>query len=582
MSDADHDALRKGARVEEYRILRVLGRGGFGITYLAFDLNLNGPVALKEYFPAGHARRLDDGSVGPASPDNRSVFDWGLKSFLAEAQAIHRLQHPNVVRALRYFQARGGAFIVMEYVEGDSLAKVLKDRSGLTFAEWHPLFEKLLDGLEHVHDHEYLHRDLKPGNIVVRDADGAPVLIDFGSARIATGERTNTQMVTDGYAPIEQYGSRKQGPPADLYALAAVSYRALLSERPPTAPDRVTNDTIARLEDRVNGAERGWLAALDRCLAIQPKDRPQSVAALRKALRKRSVSASSPAVEKYRRRFERPKSGRGKALVAPLSPPFDDWAVRRWVGRRTSGAMSAAAFAPFHRFRGTDAGDMPLFQRRVENEAEGLAWLLELEENGSIEEVARGRIESVVGSSEGREPPSSKSPPSRPPPRPPDRPAGPTVDGASGPRDPRIVIESSTGSRVMSLSEWDRQLQEKREKEVMEGVQSTGKVVLALWYASPVAAAMCDSGGEDGIWLVAIAGLLAAIIACANAFAVSKREGVLMLATFAVLLGVGILGVQQESVWVLMVLYLLGGAAVWWVGTRHVRKQQSAEGGSAA
>ena len=174
MSDADHDALQKGARIKEYRILRVLGRGGFGITYLGFDLNLNGPVALKEYFPAGHARRLDDGSVGPASPDNRSLFDWGLTSFLAEAQAIHRLRHPNVVRALRYFQARGGAFIVMEYVEGDSLAKVLKDRSGLTFAEWHPLFEKLLDGLEHVHDHEYLHRDLKPGNIVVRDADGAP------------------------------------------------------------------------------------------------------------------------------------------------------------------------------------------------------------------------------------------------------------------------------------------------------------------------------------------------------------------------------------------------------------------------
>ena len=581
MSDADHDALRKGARVKEYRILRVLGRGGFGITYLAFDLNLNGPVALKEYFPDGYARRLADGSVGPASSDSQGVFAWGLKTFLAEAQAIHRLRHPNVVRALRYFEARGGAFIVMEYVEGDSLAKILKDRAALTFTEWCPLLEKLLDGLEHVHDHDCLHRDLKPGNIMVRDAGGAPVLIDFGSARIAAGERTNTQMVTHGYAPIEQYGEGKQRPPADLYALAAVSYRALLGERPPIAPDRVTNDTIARLEERVNGADRSWLAALDRCLAIQPKDRPQSVAALRKALRKRSVSVNSPAVEKYRQRFERPKSGRGKALVTPLSPPFDDWAVRRWVGRRTSGAMSAAVFAPFHRILGTDAGDKPLFQKRVDSEAEGLAWLLELEENGSIEEVARGRIESVVGPPEGRGPPSPKSPPSGRPPSHRDPQAGPAVDGKSGPRDPRIVIRTSAGSSVTTLSELKRQLREKREKEVEEKVQTTGKVVLALCYGSPIAAAMCDSGG-DGIWLVAIAGLVTAVIASAAAFEVSKQHGFVMLATFAVLCGVGVLGVQQESAWALVALYFFGGASVWWVGTRHCWRRHSTEGGSAA
>ena len=284
MSPNDHDAFPEGARVHEYRIVRVLGRGGFGITYLAFDLNLNGPVALKEYFPAGRARRLVHGSVGPASPENRAVFEWGRKSFLAEAQAVHRLRHPNVVRAHRYFEDRGSVFIVMEYVEGDSLAKILKDRGKLTFSEWAPLLDQLLAGLEHVHDREYLHRDLKPGNIVIRDTDGAPVLIDFGSARIAAGERTNTQTVTDGYAPIEQYGKKEQGPPADLYALAAVSYRVLLGERPPSAPDRVTNDTIGRLAERVREAEPGWLAALDHCLAIHPQDRPQSVTEFRRVI----------------------------------------------------------------------------------------------------------------------------------------------------------------------------------------------------------------------------------------------------------------------------------------------------------
>lgn len=558
--------------------MRVLGRGGFGITYLAFDLNLNGPVALKEYFPAGYARRLDDGSVGPASPESRPIFDWGLKSFLAEAQAIHRLRHPNVVRAQRYFEAGGGAFIVMEYVEGDSLAKILMDRPALTATEWRPLFEKLLDGLEHVHNHNYLHRDLKPGNIVVRDTDGAPVLIDFGSARIAAGERTNTQMVTDGYAPIEQYGRGKQGPPADLYALAAVSYRVFLGERPPIAPDRVTSDTIARLKEGVKDGDQGWLAALDRCLALQPKDRPQSVAALRKTIRKRSVSAS-PAVEKYRKRFGRPKSGRGKAWVTPLSPPFDDWAVRRWVGRRTSGRMSAAAFAPFHRIRGTDAGEQPLFQKRVDTEAEGFAWLLELEESGAIEEVARGRIESVAGPRKVSGPPSSRPPPSGPRPRPRDPPNETPADDKSGRKEPRIFIETPAG--VMPLSEWERRRQEKREKEAEERAQSAGKVVLALWYGSPLAAAMCDSGGADAVWLVGIAGLVAAVIACANAFDVSRQNGVLMLATFAVLLGLGILGVQQRWAWALMVLYLFGGAAVWWVGKRLYWKRRSAEDGSA-
>ena len=249
---------------------------------------------------------------------------------------------------------------------------------------------------------------------MVRDADGAPVLIDFGSARIAAGERTNTQMVTDGYAPIEQYGRRKQGPPADLYALAAVSYRALFGERPPTAPDRVTNDTIARLEKRVNGAERGWLAALDRCLALQPKDRPQSVAALRHEIRTAPLPGDSPEVTEYRSRFQPPKSGRGMTLVEPLSPPYGAWEVRRWVGRRSSGALQAAVFAPTYGFR-SDAGivvvtiregeslrlckwdpsradDSPLWEQEFNNESEAFAGLFQKEKSGAIEKAARERL----------------------------------------------------------------------------------------------------------------------------------------------------------------------------------------------
>ncbi len=326
VSDDNPGVLRNGIRIQEYEIVRVLGQGGFGITYLAFDLNLNGPVALKEYFPDGYARRLPDGSVGPASSDSQGVFAWGLKTFLAEAQAIHRFRHPNVVRAHRYFEARGGAFIAMEYVEGDSLEKILRDRPRLTAAEWRPLLEKLLDGLEHVHDHDYLHRDLKPGNIIVRDTNGAPVLIDFGSARFATGEKAHTQVFTAEYAPLEQHGKGRQAPAADLYALAAVSYRVLLGERPPAAPDRVIGDSIARLEQRVEDSEREWLAALDQCLAIQPKDRPQSVAELRRAIRKRPHTADNPEAHALRADLQRTRNRTGPPKdVEPvqLSEPSD-------------------------------------------------------------------------------------------------------------------------------------------------------------------------------------------------------------------------------------------------------------------
>ena len=280
MSDDYPDALRKGTRVEEYKIMRVLGQGGFGITYLAFDLNLNGPVALKEFFPTEYARRLPDGSVASASSETRDVFDWGLKRFLDEARAIHRLRHPNVVRAHRYFEVRGGAYIVMEYVAGNSLDKILKDRRPLTFAEWQPLLEELLAGLEHVHQHEYLHRDIKPGNVLLSARPARRCSLILARPASPPVRRPIPKCSRPEYASLEQHGKGKQTPAADLYALAVVSYRVLLGKLPPRAPDRALGATIERLEESVAG-DPGWLAALDRCLALQPNDRPQSVASLR-------------------------------------------------------------------------------------------------------------------------------------------------------------------------------------------------------------------------------------------------------------------------------------------------------------
>ena len=277
-AEAPAAGLPPGHRIAEYEIVRVLGAGGFGITYLAFDHQLDGPVAIKEYFPADVAARGDGWRVSATAPTGRDVFAWGLERFLDEVRTIHRFRHPNVVRAHRYLEANGTAYIVMEYVEGESLKAILDRRGRLSAEEWRPWMEALLEGLAHVHSHDYLHRDIKPANIVVRAEDGAPVLIDFGSARVQHGDRTHTQVLTAGYAPIEQYsGNAAQGPPGDIYALAAVSYRVLTGSTVASAPDRVLNDSYQPLPEQVAGADSRWLAAIDRGLALRPQDRPQSV-----------------------------------------------------------------------------------------------------------------------------------------------------------------------------------------------------------------------------------------------------------------------------------------------------------------
>ena len=318
--------LPPGHRIAEYEIVRVLGVGGFGITYLAFDHRLDGPVAIKEYFPADLATRGDALRVSATATTKRDVFAWGLDRFLDEARAIHRFRHPNVVRAHRYLEANGTAYIVMEYVEGESLKAILDRRGRLSVEEWRPWMEALMEGLAHVHSHDYLHRDIKPANIVVRADDGEPVLIDFGSARVQHRDRTHTQVLTAGYAPIEQYSTgAEQGPPADIYALAAVSYRVLTGGAAPSAPDRVLSDDYEPLADRVQDADAGWLAALDRGLAVRPEDRPPDVNAWSTALGTARASEAESSVPLSRWDAENSEPALRKRRIT--------WQLRAIVGR---------------------------------------------------------------------------------------------------------------------------------------------------------------------------------------------------------------------------------------------------------
>ena len=281
-------ALPVGFRLHEYRIDAVLGQGGFGITYLATDVNLKSKVAIKEYLPESLAYRCNDVSVSARTPDDLDFYQSGLDSFLEEARTLATFRHPNIVRVARFFEAHRTAYMVLEYERGKSLKAWRAEHAKLPERELLALLWPLLDGLSLVHESGVLHRDIKPDNIYVRDDDGSLVLLDFGAARETAHAREDLSAVyTPGYAPIEQYtGVERQGPWTDIYALGATLYWLVTGERPPDAAQR--NATAAAqplLQERARGQySPEFLRAIDWAFQLQPQDRPQDIAAFRVAL----------------------------------------------------------------------------------------------------------------------------------------------------------------------------------------------------------------------------------------------------------------------------------------------------------
>jgi serine/threonine protein kinase len=271
--------------VGDFRIERVLGAGGFGITYLAEELALARLVTLKEYFPSDFAARDADDAV-PRSQDREADYSWGLTRFIEEAQVLARFDHRNIVRVYRYFQANNTAYMVLQFEEGASLKGWLRQLGRAPRqAELDEIVAPLLEALEIIHAADFLHRDIAPDNIIIRK-DGSPVLIDFGSARgeIARHSRTVSALVKPGYSPYEQYAETgaRQGPWTDIYALGATLYHAVTGKRPPDAPSRIVKDELIPAREAALGRFRPrFLSAIDRALALEPARRPPSVAAWR-------------------------------------------------------------------------------------------------------------------------------------------------------------------------------------------------------------------------------------------------------------------------------------------------------------
>jgi len=264
----------------EYRLESVLGAGGFGMTYLGWDTNLEKKVAIKEYLPVELAVRALDGSVVPINTGTEHNYKWGLDRFLQEARLLAKFTHPNIVVVSRYFEANGTAYMVMNYESGASFNQLLKSNPQPDEQLLMGMLMPLLDGLHAVHEAGFLHRDIKPSNIFIRDS-GAPLLIDFGSARLAisSATRTITSVLTPGYAPLEQYSNDgNQGPWTDIYSMAGVMYRAVMGDNPPDVVTRLKDDGVVQsLLTRSERFTPGFLQAIGHGMEVNENIRPQSV-----------------------------------------------------------------------------------------------------------------------------------------------------------------------------------------------------------------------------------------------------------------------------------------------------------------
>lgn len=333
------DTLQRGDKIGFYRIEQVLGRGGFAVTYLATDENLDVEVAIKEYLPREITQRDENLQVSARKKEFAEDYDVGLANFAREGKTLARFKHPHIVRVHQVLHANNTAYMVMDYEQGNELAEILEKRQTLPEEELRAILFPILDGVEEIHRHGFVHRDIKPSNIYVRH-NGSPVLIDFGAARYTMTETTQqlTAVVTVGYTPIEQYNVSEdaQGPWSDIYALAAVCYEAVTGAVPTDSVTRASasvtqgDDPLATVRSL---AEKSYsddcLDAIDWGLRMEAEDRPQVIAQWRDSFdgifnpasaytAKQDVSIYSP------HRVDKPRQAGSEIQTPPRVPAGND------------------------------------------------------------------------------------------------------------------------------------------------------------------------------------------------------------------------------------------------------------------
>ncbi len=340
--------LPVGTRVAEFEITRLIGQGGFGVVYEAWDHTLERVVAIKEYMPSSLANRQSDGSVVPSSDRHRETFDMGMRSFINEARLLAQFDHPALLKVYRFWQERGTTYLVMPCYRGDTLKEALASRKDAIDQGWLlGIIDGVTQALAVMHRANCYHRDIAPDNIMLLEHSGLPVVLDFGAARRVITDRTQaiTVILKPGYAPIEQYAETpdmSQGAWTDIYALSAVMHVVISGRSPPPSVARMLNDRYVPLAGNSELQKRfsdHILAAVDSGLAVRPEGRPQSVAEFRAALHLPGVNETG-AAQPARTVSARPLEPTANPPSVPKSA-----SIAAPSAKKTSSSMLAAAAA---------------------------------------------------------------------------------------------------------------------------------------------------------------------------------------------------------------------------------------------
>ena len=281
----------------KYRIEKVLGQGGFGITYLAEQTSLGRRVALKEFFMKEHCDRETSTSyVTVPSAGSRELVERFREKFIKEARQIATFENSHIVRVIDVFEDNGTAYYVMEYLDGKSLEAIVREQGSLAEADAVKYIRNIADALSEVHARNFLHLDVKPANVML-NKNGEAVLIDFGISKHYddSGNQTSSGLMafSDGYAPLEQYnrgGLSDFTPAIDIYALGATLFKLLTGMTPPHA-SVINNDGLPVLPQEISPAVRN---AVETAMQPRRKDRPQSIADFLALLDKEEKAAVLP------------------------------------------------------------------------------------------------------------------------------------------------------------------------------------------------------------------------------------------------------------------------------------------------
>jgi serine/threonine protein kinase len=362
----DGNALPAGTRLGEFEVVELIGEGGFGIVYLAYDHSLDRKVALKEYMPSALAERQGSTTVRVKSQRHAETFSAGLRSFINEARLLAQFDHPALVKVYRFWVANGTAYMVMPFYQGITLKEALRRRGAGPDEAWlKTLLDQLLDALDVIHCRQCYHRDISPDNVLML-SDNTPVLLDFGAARrvIGNSAQTLTVILKPGYAPIEQYAevpNLQQGPWTDIYALASVVYFAISGHTPPPAVARVISDPLVPLAQCAEGRySEAFIRGIDQALSVKPADRPQDIASFRRAMGFSEWQSKTAQHEPSA--FSRDASSDASAASSQRSrvmePSRQIEPTRSSAGTRSAGAPSAEVDAQVQRLLAQHIGPM--------------------------------------------------------------------------------------------------------------------------------------------------------------------------------------------------------------------------------